>query len=84
MNEIAGRCPECRKGLTHTIIRDEEINFDTGTMFVVVYAKNVPINVCDSCHEEFYGPDAVKIRDAAIHDELARHGITLNRVTHDR
>jgi transposase len=60
-------CPECDGERMHPVTRTEIFDFDAGEQGVVrVTAKVVPVDTCDDCGCVMSGPDAARVRKAAI------------------
>ena len=60
------KCPECERGYLAPFTRDEEFDFDLGEETIKVFAKDVPVERCDTCGMVASGPAAAKVRHEAI------------------
>jgi putative zinc finger/helix-turn-helix YgiT family protein len=60
------KCPECDTGHLVPFTRDEEFDFDLGDETIKVFAKDVPVERCDSCGMIASGPAAAKVRHEAV------------------
>jgi putative zinc finger/helix-turn-helix YgiT family protein len=60
------KCPECGRGHLVPFTRDETLDFDLGEEIIKVYAREVPVERCDSCGLIASGPAAAKVRHEAL------------------
>lgn len=71
------RCPVCGRGqLEHRLIT-HQFEYTVDDKPITVEAQRVPVEVCNSCNETFFGPDAARIE----HDAACR---TLELLTPDQ
>ena len=60
------RCPVCGKGQLERRLVTDRFEYAVDDKKTLVEAERVPVEVCNSCNEIFYGPEAARVRhDAA-------------------
>jgi putative zinc finger/helix-turn-helix YgiT family protein len=59
-------CPVCGRGVLESRIVDETFEFQSDDGLVRVEARGVPVEVCLDCGETLSGPEAARVRHAAI------------------